>query len=77
MLGFSAIVEFHINQLTFEESSVSMTYGGDKRPINWGMPWRMAVRSYIFFQLDFLQEAVPRFLPASWRIRARSGDRVR
>jgi len=30
-----------------------------------------------FFQLDFLQEAGPRFLPASWRIAAGSGTRVR
>ena len=38
---------------------------------------RLAARSYIFFQLDFLQEAGPRFLPASWRIAAGSGTRVR
>lgn len=37
----------------------------------------LAVRSYIFFQLDFLQEAGSRFLPASWRIGAGSGTRVR
>src|ERR1039457_2234887 len=52
-------------------------YGGDNRPISWTTRLWLAGRSYIFFQLDFLQEAGPRFLPASWRIAAGSGTRAR
>ena len=51
--------------------------GGDNRPISWTTRLWLSARSYIFFQLDFLQEAEPRFLPASWRIAAGSGTRVR
>jgi hypothetical protein len=58
-------------------SFVAEYIGGDKRPISWTARLWLAARSYIFFQLDFLQEAGPRFLPASWRIAARSGTRVR
>jgi hypothetical protein len=56
---------------------LSLRIGGDNRPISWTTRLRLAARSYIFFQLDFLQEAGPRFLPASWRIAAGSGTRVR
>ena len=56
---------------------VTALVGGDNRPISWTTRLRLAGRSYIFFQLDFLQEAGPRFLPASWRIAAGSGTRVR
>lgn len=63
---------------TFEDLSlVNERIGEDNRPINWTTRLRLAGRSYIFFQLDFLQEAGPRFLPASWRIGAGSGTRVR
>jgi len=51
--------------------------GGDNRPISWSTWSWLAVRSYIFFQLGFLREAGRRFLPASWRIGAGSGTRVR
>jgi len=58
-------------------SAVDERIGGDNRPISWTTRLRLVERSYIFFQLDFLQEAGRRFLPASWRIAAGSGPRVR
>ena len=57
--------------------SLAECFGGDNRPISWTTRLRLAGRSYIFFQLDFLQGAGRRFLPASWRIAAGSGTRVR
>ena len=57
--------------------SVNECIGGDNRPIRWATRLWLSARRYIFFQLDFLQEAGPRFLPASWRIAAGSGTGVR
>ena len=51
----------------------SACFGGDNQPIRWTTRLWLSARRYIFFQLDFLQEAGPRFQPASWRIAARSG----
>jgi hypothetical protein len=58
-------------------SAVDERVGGDNRPISWTTRLWLSARRYIFFQLDFLQEAEPRFLPASWRIAAGSGTGVR
>ena len=40
---------------------MSVTYGGDKRPINWGMPWRMAV----IFSFSWISSGGGAPLPAS------------
>ena len=41
---------------------------GDNRPISLAMRSRLAVRSYILFQLDFLQEEELRSRLRSWRV---------
>lgn len=50
---------------------------GDNRPKNLDYSIEAGSRKLYFLSVGFLQEAGPRFLPASWRIAARSGTRVR